>query len=207
MRFHAQNDSFLLTHNENVNWRDIYLDKLEDVHHSYIMDITVKQHGPNIHNGHLSLGKDRFPCALGRAGILANKKEGDGGTPAGIWKIQDCWFRSDKWLNPPLHLLSHVITETSGWSDDPNDPDYNCPVTLPHVYSHEKLWRSDNQYDVVITLNHNTTPAIPGAGSAIFFHLAKPDYSPTEGCVAISHQHMREILPLLTPETNMIIEA
>ena len=92
MRFHAQNDSFLLTHNENVNSRDIYLDKLEDVHHSYIMDITVKQHGPNIHNGHLSLGKDRFPCALGRAGILANKKEGDGGTPAGIWKIQDCWF-------------------------------------------------------------------------------------------------------------------
>ena len=81
----------LLTHRK-VNSRDIYLDKLEDVHHSYIMDITVKQHGPNIHNGHLSLGKDRFPCALGRAGILANKKEGDGGTPAVSGKYRIAGF-------------------------------------------------------------------------------------------------------------------
>lgn len=170
------------------------------------MDITVIQQGSDIHNGQLFIGEKHFPCALGRSGIVNDKREGDGGTPAGVWKLQTCWLRSDKWPTPPQYLPTRIITASSGWSDDPDDPDYNLPVTLPHIFSHEKLWRQDDQYDVIITLDHNLTPIIPGAGSAIFFHLAKPDYSPTEGCVAISHAHMGEVLPLLTPETNMIIQ-
>ncbi|HAK99085.1 MAG: hypothetical protein CBE09_01515 [Rhizobiales bacterium TMED249] len=171
------------------------------------MDITVKQHGPDIHNGQLGIEEKQFPCALGRSGILRDKKEGDGGTPSGVWKVQACWFRSDKWLTPPQKLPTHKIKEASGWSDDPDDPEYNRPVTLPHTFSHEKLWRKDDQYDVIITLDHNVMPVVPGAGSAIFFHLAKPDYGPTEGCIAISHDHMREVLPLLTPGTKIIIQA
>lgn len=157
--------------------------------------------------GNYALAKNTFPARLAEAASLVKKREGDGGTPAGIWKLQTCWLRSDKWPTPPQHLPSRIITASSGWSDDPDDPDYNRPVTLPHNFSHEKLWRQDDQYDLLITLDHNLTPIVPGAGSAIFFHLAKPDYGPTEGCVAISHAHMREVLPLLTPETNMIIQA
>lgn len=187
------------------------------------MDMIVEQHGPashtashpeshpdsktDIHRGRLRLGETVYPCALGRSGILTDKKEGDGGTPAGIWQIGDCWFRPDKWQTPIQTLKTLEITPNSGWSDDPTDPDYNRPVTLPHGYSHESLWRTDNQYDVIIPLNYNFAPVVPGAGSAIFFHLAKPDYGPTEGCVAVSHADMEAILPLLTPQTRMIIRA
>ena len=191
------------------------------------MDMIVEQHGPashtashpeshpdsktdihpDIHRGRLRIGETVYPCALGRSGILTDKKEGDGGTPAGIWQIGDCWFRPDKWQTPIQTLKTLEITPNSGWSDDPTDPDYNRPVTLPHGYSHESLWRTDNQYDVIIPLNYNFAPVVPGAGSAIFFHLAKPDYGPTEGCVAVSHADMEAILPLLTPQTRMIIRA
>lgn len=151
-------------------------------------------------DGQLSFGSDIYRCALGRGGRSAKKTEGDGVTPVGLWRIHKVYYRPDKLAAPDTGLPVVALSENDGWCDDPAHADYNRPVTLPHVASCEKLWRDDAVYDIVVTLGYNDDPVMPGAGSAIFFHLAGAGFEATEGCVAVAREDMLTILKQLAPE-------
>jgi L,D-peptidoglycan transpeptidase YkuD (ErfK/YbiS/YcfS/YnhG family) len=134
-------------------------------------------------------------CALGKGGVIdaAAKREGDGASPIGVWPIRRLLYRPDKGL-PPTALPATPIGADDGWCDDPADPAYNRPVFLPYPASAERLWRDDSVYDLVVVLGHNDDPPVPGMGSAIFMHLARDGYAPTEGCVALSREDLEAVL-------------
>ncbi|MEO1250452.1 MAG: L,D-transpeptidase family protein, partial [Pseudomonadota bacterium] len=125
-------------------------------------------------------------CALGRGGVRSEKREGDGVTPAGDWPMLSIYHRPDRLDLPQTDLPVRAISEQDGWCDDPGHTDYNRLVKLPFSASHERLWREDRLYDGLIVLGYNTDPPVPGLGSAIFLHIAHPDYETTEGCVALA---------------------
>jgi L,D-peptidoglycan transpeptidase YkuD (ErfK/YbiS/YcfS/YnhG family) len=158
------------------------------------------------HRGRLSLAGIDVPCALGPSGITAAKREGDGATPAGRFALRRVLYRPDRLARPPVTGLPCLpLDPADGWSDDPADRRYNCPVRRPHGFSHEALWRSDDLYDIITILGHNDAPPVPGQGSAIFFHLARPDFSPTEGCIAVTREAMLAVLAEARPGMMMEI--
>ena len=143
----------------------------------------------------LECGGRVFRCALGRGGILSAKIEGDGGTPAGAYPLRRVLYRPDRLDRPPATGLPvEAVAADQGWCDDPAHRDYNRQVSLPFAASHETLWRDDSLYDVIVILGHNDDPPAPGKGSAIFLHVARPDYGPTEGCVALAIADLLEVL-------------
>ena len=156
-------------------------------------------------HGWLRAGATFIRCAIGRSGVTRFKREGDGATPAGGFKLLDMRFRADKLAAPISILPRRPIRRDDGWCDDAQAANYNRPVKLPSRSSHEKMWRDDGLYDVVIVLDYNLAPRRKGAGSAIFFHCARKDYAPTEGCVAISLADMRRLLPRLSRRAVMRI--
>ena len=137
-------------------------------------------------------------CALGKGGVIAaaDKREGDGKSPLGTWGIRRVLFRPDKGGPPQTRLPTKALERDDGWCDAPGDPAYNRAVKLPHPASAEQMWREDDVYDLICILAHNDDPPVPGLGSAIFMHLARPGYEPTEGCVALSREDMLELLSL-----------
>lgn len=145
-------------------------------------------------------------CQIGRSGAIdaAEKREGDGASPLGRWPIKTILLRPDRIAPLPLSLPWRWIRPCDGWSDDPADPAYNQPVRHPHPFSAERLWREDGAYDVILVLAHNDAPPIPGAGSAIFFHLAG-DKGHTEGCIAIDRAAMLDLLPRVRPGDAVVI--
>ncbi len=157
--------------------------------------------------GRLVTGSFDVMCAFGRSGLTNQKTEGDGATPIGSWQLRELFFRPDKSEPPETQLPTRSIGADSGWCDAPDHQDYNQLVALPFKASHEKLWRDDHLYDLMIPLGYNDQQIVPGKGSAIFFHLAKHDYQPTEGCVAIAEHHMRTLLPMLTENTVLKIQV
>jgi L,D-peptidoglycan transpeptidase YkuD (ErfK/YbiS/YcfS/YnhG family) len=124
-------------------------------------------------------------CAIGRGAIAETKVEGDGVTPVGRWPLRRVLYRADRLAPPETALPVSVIEADDGWCDDPGDPAYNRPVRLPYAASHERLQRADALYD---------DPVVPGAGSAIFLHVARDDYGPTEGCVALALEDLLAVL-------------
>lgn len=146
-------------------------------------------------------------CALGRGGVVAaaQKREGDGTSPQGIWRMKRVLYRPDRLARPDTGLPVVPLREHDGWCDAEDHPLYNRPVTLPFGASHEELWRDDHVYDLIVELDHNSDPIVPALGSAVFFHLAHEDYRPTEGCVAISRLHMLQALAASDPETSIQI--
>lgn len=150
-----------------------------------------------------------FRCAIGKGGMTeaANKREGDGASPIGQWEMRRVFYRADKTPPPVTDLPKVPIKENDGWCDDPGDLLYNCPVTLPYPASHEKLWRDDDVYDLIVELGHNDDPPVPGLGSAIFLHVATPDYEPTEGCIALNEQDLRTVLALVGPGSKLAIKG
>jgi len=136
----------------------------------------------------------RARCALGRGGVTAQKHEGDGATPSGRFRLRRVFYRADRLDAPQTILAVRPIDARDGWCDDAQDPGYNRLVRLPHAASHEKLFRDDGLYDVVVELGHNDDPVAPGRGSAIFVHVAGDGFAPTEGCVALS---LSDLLALL----------
>ena len=114
-------------------------------------------------------------------------------------------YRADKLSKPESLLPTDAIHHNDGWCDAPEDINYNHPVKLPYNASHEKMWRDDDLYDVVVILGHNDNPPISGAGSAIFFHVAKADYSPTEGCVALPLPTLLSVLKECRPGDRLSV--
>ena len=135
-------------------------------------------------------------CALGKGGLVAaaDKREGDGASPAGVWPLRRVFWRADRLARPETRLETVPLRPHDGWCDAPDHPLYNRPVTRPFPASHEALWREDAVYDLIVELGHNDAPPVPGLGSAVFMHLAKSDYAPTEGCIALSEADLRTVL-------------
>jgi L,D-peptidoglycan transpeptidase YkuD (ErfK/YbiS/YcfS/YnhG family) len=155
--------------------------------------------------GVLVAGPLVVPCALGRSGVTHVKREGDGASPAGCFRLLGAFYRPDRLPRPRTRLPLRALRPTDGWSDDPRDPRYNRPVQLPYGARHEALWRDDHVYDVVLDIAWNRGPIVRGRGSAIFLHLARPGFAPTEGCVAVEPQKAARLLERLGPRTRIEI--
>ncbi len=165
--------------------------------------IIVRASRENPSRGILVAGTLTVPCALGRSGVTRHKREGDGATPAGPLRFVSSHYRHDRAPRPATRLAVSRQSAPSGWCDDPLDRNYNRPVTLPYPASHERLWRDDHLYDILVVLDWNLWNPIAYRGSAIFFHIAAPDFAPTAGCVAVTLPAMRKILALSGPETYL----
>jgi L,D-peptidoglycan transpeptidase YkuD (ErfK/YbiS/YcfS/YnhG family) len=146
-----------------------------------------------------------FPCALGRSGIGAKLGEGDGITPLGTYALRQLYYRADKIAPPQTALPLAPIGKMDGWCDDPADPNYNRAVKLPYPARHEKLWREDHVYDLIIPMGYNDEAIIPGKGSAIFMHLMRPDGVGTEGCIALKREDLLALLPRLSTRTMVVV--
>ena len=132
----------------------------------------------------------KFKCALGEAGIGKKKKEGDNITPKGSYRLLKLFYRSDRIPNFKTVLKKNKINKKMGWCDDINNKNYNKLIKLPSSFSHEKLFRKDNIYDLIIPINYNTKKIVKGKGSAIFLHVAKKNYEPTRGCIALKKKDL-----------------
>jgi L,D-peptidoglycan transpeptidase YkuD (ErfK/YbiS/YcfS/YnhG family) len=142
----------------------------------------------------LKIGQSYFPCLLGKSGRHFAKREGDGASPIGTWKIEQLYYRPDKMHRPLTALNCKPMSPKDGWCDAANHGHYNRHVALPFSASHENLWRNDKAYDLIATTNHNQRPRIKGFGSAIFLHVINPGATRTEGCIALSEKHLRQVL-------------
>jgi L,D-peptidoglycan transpeptidase YkuD (ErfK/YbiS/YcfS/YnhG family) len=142
-----------------------------------------------------------FPVALGRTGIVANKREGDGGTPRGRFRLLRLWWRGDRLSRPRTALPLRRIERDDAWCEDASDRRYNHLIRLEASAPGDRLWRDDHLYDLVIELDHNTRPRIAGHGSAVFIHLARDGFLPTAGCVALKDRDLRRLLPRLRKNT------
>ena len=156
--------------------------------------------------GTLTTDNAVIPCVIGRGGPCAeiDKREGDGCTPLGRFRLRAALLRPDRVQSPASSrviapLPWRWLRRADGWSDDPRDPAYNRPVRHPHGFSAERLWRDDGLYDVVVVIGHNDSPPRAGMGSAIFLHCTAPDRAATEGCVAIDRASLVALLPALGP--------
>lgn len=168
--------------------------------------ITVRPRPGHPSQGLLHWAGRTFPCALGRGGIAALKREGDGATPLGRMRLMHGFFREGRAPAMASPLPFRRVRPGDGWCDAPADRNYNRPVRLPYPASCETLMRSDRLYDCVVVLDYNISPRRRGRGSAIFFHIAREDFAPTEGCVAVSPQVMARLLPYLTSRTVLVVE-
>ena len=158
-------------------------------------------------NGMASIANFTFRCALGRGGVSSSKREGDGATPIGSWPLRNVLFRPDRLARPTTALPVAPLQPADGWCDAPADPNYNRMVRHPYPASAEHLWRKDGIYDLIVVVGYNDQPVIPGRGSAIFLHVARPDYTPTAGCVAFARQDLLQVLQLLTASSRLIVSA
>ena len=147
----------------------------------------------------------RFPVTIGRGGVTAAKREGDGATPCGAHAITGCLYRPDRLARAQVPGWAVPIGPADGWSDDPSDADYNLMVRLPHPYGHERLARPDPVYDLVLTTDWNWPRAVRGAGSAIFLHAWRKPRHPTAGCVAFALPDLLWIARRLTPRTRLVV--
>jgi L,D-peptidoglycan transpeptidase YkuD (ErfK/YbiS/YcfS/YnhG family) len=156
-------------------------------------------------SGYLKYKKLKFKCALGKAGIGKKKREGDNVTPTGTFKVVKIYYRSDrvKKISSKLGLIE--ITKNVGWCDDPNSKNYNKLINLPSKYSHERLFKKDNIYDIIVILNYNMKPIIKNKGSAIFIHVAKKNYQPTQGCIALKKNDLLKLLSKISKNIKIKI--
>jgi L,D-peptidoglycan transpeptidase YkuD (ErfK/YbiS/YcfS/YnhG family) len=152
-------------------------------------------------SGYLKFKNLKFKCSLGKAGIGVKKIEGDNMTPKGTYRIIKIYYRKDriKKLSSKIKLVK--INKKIGWCDDPKSKKYNKQITLPYKYNHEKLYRKDNIYDIVLVLNYNINPIIKNKGSAIFIHVARKNYNKTKGCIAIKKKNLMRIVNLLKKDS------
>jgi len=166
--------------------------------------INIRRRPASPRQGLMEVGPVVFPCALGRGGISALKREGDGATPLAVLPLLGGYRKYPlKAVRSPLPM--GPVRNDLGWCDAPSDPNYNRPVRLPYGSSHERMLRPDRLYDICIVLDWNISERRRNRGSAIFLHIARPGFQPTEGCVAVSPGTMRRLLPHLSRQTRLRI--
>jgi L,D-peptidoglycan transpeptidase YkuD (ErfK/YbiS/YcfS/YnhG family) len=145
------------------------------------------------------------PAACGRGGVCRDKREGDGASPAGNFPLLSAFYRPDRIAPPQTGLMLAPLQPAHWWVDDPRDANYNRLVSSPYPAYGETMWREDDLYDIVVVIGYNTSPVVPCAGSAIFLHVARPDFSPTEGCIAVARDVLLRVLALLGPGSTITI--
>ena len=155
--------------------------------------------------GYLQYKNLKFRCALGKAGIKKKEKEGDNVTPKGIFKITSVYYRPDRIKNIITIIKKIKIKKNMGWCDDPDSHFYNQQISIPNKFNHEKLYRNDNLYDLILVLNYNTNPIIKNKGSAIFVHIAKKNYKKTKGCIALKKKNLIELISKIKKNTKIKI--
>lgn len=168
-------------------------------------DLIVRPEGPGAARGMAEIDGARFPCALGRSGVTTDKSEGDGATPAGSFPLRLLLYRPDRMAAPMTSLKVRLVRPVDGWCDDPAAATYNKWVLVPNAYSHERLWRDDHLYDIVIVVGYNDEPIVPGKGSAIFIHAAREDMGPTEGCVAFAWDDLLQVVRRLGKDSRLVV--
>ncbi|MBS0236971.1 MAG: L,D-transpeptidase family protein [Proteobacteria bacterium] len=166
--------------------------------------LIVRALSQGARQGRLEFGGFSVPCALGRSGIKALKREGDGATPRGRFIVRYAFYRPGT-RRPRTALGLHAIRPDDGWCDSPLDRNYNRPVKLPYRASAEHLWRADGLYDVVVVLGYNDVPRVRNRGSAVFMHIARGDLKPTEGCVALRAKDLRQLLSMLPRDCEVVV--
>jgi L,D-peptidoglycan transpeptidase YkuD (ErfK/YbiS/YcfS/YnhG family) len=156
-------------------------------------------------SGYLKYKNLKFRCALGKGGVKKKTMEGDNITPKGIFKIIKIYYRPDKIKKIKTLIKKIKIKKNMGWCDDPNSRFYNKMINLPTKYSHEKLYRNDRLYDLIVVLSYNTNPIIKNKGSAIFMHIANNSYKKTKGCIALKKEHLIKIISKIKKNTKIKI--
>jgi L,D-peptidoglycan transpeptidase YkuD (ErfK/YbiS/YcfS/YnhG family) len=157
-------------------------------------------------DGRLCWSRGYAVAAVGRSGVQADKREGDGATPAGTFPLISVLYRNDRIAAPASRLQVGPLGPNDGWVDEPTDPNYNRLVSLPYPASAERMWRDDDLYDALVVIGYNVEPVTPGAGSAIFLHIATADFAPTAGCIAVNKEVLLGLLPLLGPGSRITIK-
>ena len=147
----------------------------------------------------------KIKCAVGKRGITSKKKEGDEKTPRGTFLLKSLFYRKDRITKIKSLLVKKKINKAMGWCDDTNSKHYNTMIRYPFNFSAERLWLKENIYDVIVVINYNLKPAIKNKGSAIFLHIAKKNYAPTKGCIAVSLKNMMLILSKVSSKSKIII--
>ena len=165
--------------------------------------LTVQVDSADSSLGWAALGERRWRCVIGAGGAREDKVEGDAATPVGTFPLRRVYFRNDRLVLPRVRLPARPISEHDGWCDDPRSSAYNRLVRIPNEWSHEKLWRDDGLYDLLVVVGYNDDPPEGEWGSAIFLHIARDDLSSTQGCVAFARDDLLELVPLLTPQTKL----
>ena len=176
------------------------------MHKRSLSRIAVRRRPGDSRRGWLTAGPLALPVALGRAGIKANKREGDGGTPRGTFRLKRLWWRADRHARPVTLLPARRIKPDDGWCEDPIDRRYNRPVKLPAGSTADRLARADALYDFVVELDHNTLPRVAARGSAVFIHVARLGFAPTAGCVALDMGSLRRLLARVGRRTKIVVE-
>lgn len=169
------------------------------------MDIIVQTSSEDATTGTLICGNDRFDCTLGRTGVTIDKREGDGKTPIGTYPLRQVFYRADRVGRPETKLEVRELTPEVGWCEDPAHPDYNREVRLPHDSRHDRMTRDDHVYDITVIIGYNDDPPQSGKGSAIFMHLARPDFTPTAGCVGLREEDLRKVLKKVDKNSHITI--
>jgi L,D-peptidoglycan transpeptidase YkuD (ErfK/YbiS/YcfS/YnhG family) len=167
--------------------------------------IRVRARPGHRSRGWLVAGPIALPVALGRGGIKADKREGDGSTPRGAFRPKRLWWRADRAIRPRTRLPTRRIRKDDGWCEDPTDRRYNRPIRLAPKDSGDRLWRQDALYDFIVELDHNTRPRIAGRGSAVFVHVARAGLTPTAGCIALAAPALRGLISRIGPGTRIVI--
>lgn len=167
--------------------------------------IVVRSLSAGASRGVLTFGNLRFPCALGKTGRRAGKREGDGATPIGDFPLRSVHYRPDRLPRPRTRLPTSPIRPHDGWCDAPGDRNYNRPVRHPYTASAEHMWRSDRLYDLVVAMGYNDHPRISGRGSAVFMHVAGAGLKPTEGCIALARPHLLRLLQAVSRDTSVSV--
>ena len=159
-----------------------------------------------VKNNHLFIKDKKLQCAIGRGGLKKNKVEGDLSTPIGAFKFNKIYYRADKLGETNFEIDSSIIQKNDGWCDDEKSKFYNQYIQFPFNESAEHLYREDDIYDILCVLNYNTSPIIPGLGSAIFLHVARSNFAGTEGCIAIDKEALLTLATNITHDSRIIIE-
>ncbi len=175
------------------------------MHQATYARLAVRRRPGERARGWLAAGPHRIPVALGRAGVRANKREGDGGTPRGVFRLVRLWWRADRHPRPRTLLPVRRISDDIAWCEDPRDRGYNRPFRRTANAPGDRLWRDDRLYDFIVEIDHNTRPRVAGHGSAVFIHVARPGFRPTAGCVALALPRLRWLLGRLGPRTKINI--
>jgi len=157
-------------------------------------------------SGCLKYKKLKFKCALGKRGIGKKKREGDKITPIGTYKILKIYYRNDRLKKINSKIKLYKINKNFAWCDDPLSKKYNKLIKLPTKYGHEKLYRRDNIYDLILVLNYNMKPVVKNKGSAIFIHVARKNYESTEGCVALKKEDLIILIKKIKKNTKVLIK-